>query len=109
MLPPLSVSAAAWARLEPSLQHRYDVWRARVAGARCLHPRSELAALEAERVTVAIDYEGDVARALREAGLQPGYDSGRELSGQIALRDLERLAGVPGIVRVTVQPETHPN
>lgn len=109
VLPPLSVSQAAWARLEPSLRHHYDVWRARVAMARCLRQRGELDALEAERVTVAIDYEGGVARALRAAGLQPGYDSGHEVSGQIALRELERLAGVPGIVRMTVQPETHPD
>lgn len=109
MLPPLTVSPADWSRLESSLRHHYDVWRARLAGARCNQQQGEVARIEAERVTVAMEYEGDVVGALRAAGLQPGYDSGGHVSGIIALRDLERLAGVPGTVRMTMQPEAHPD
>lgn len=109
VLPPLTVSPADWSRLEPSLQHHYDVWRTRRVGASCNGREGEVARLDAERVTVSVDYEGDVVGALRAAGLQTGYDSGGEISGQIGLRDVEHLAAVPGIVRVTMQPEVHPN
>jgi hypothetical protein len=109
VLPPLTVSPADWSRLETSLQHHYDVWRARLVGARCHRLHGEVARLEAERVTVSIDYGGDVVGALRAAGLQTGYDAGGQLSGQIGLRELEQLAGVPGIVRMTMQPEVHPD
>ena len=107
VLPPLTVSQAGWSRLETSLQHHYDVWRARLMGARCNHQQREIAQLEAERVTVSIDYEGDVVGALRAAGLQTGYDSEGHVSGHIGIRDIEQLAGVPGIVRMTMQPEIH--
>lgn len=91
------------------MQHRYDVWRARLMGVRCHHQRGEIGQLEAERVTVSIDYEGDIVGALRAAGLQTGYDSESHVSGHIGLRDLEQLAAVPGIVRMTMQPESHPD
>ena len=109
VLPPVTVSQASWSRLEPSLSHHFNVWRVRLMGARCNHQQGEVARLEAERVTVSIVYEGDVVGAFRAAGLQPGYDSAGHVSGHIGLRDLEQLAGVPGIVRMTMQPEVHPD
>lgn len=89
------------------MRHHYNVWRARLVGARCNEQQGEVARLEAARVTVSIEYEGDVVGSLRAAGLQTGYDSGGSVSGHIGLRDLEQLAGVPGIARLTMQPEVH--
>ncbi len=47
---------------------------------------------------------------LRATGLNTGgYVSGGEVTGSIALRDLAGLAAVPGVVRITKQPEVHIN
>lgn len=76
------------------LRHALEVWRVRSAGSTELAER---------RLTVSVVYKGDVAE-LQKAGLSTGYDANGEVSGQIAFKDLERLAEVPGVERVTMQP-----
>ena len=48
-------------------------------------------------------HTGDLA-ALEAAGLDAGFDSGGEVSGRIRLADVEALAAVPGVERITMEP-----
>ncbi len=91
-------------RLEPALRQALISWRVRSAREVALSDRTpEQAALAGERVAVIVTYEGDV-EALREAGLDTGFDRGGVVYGQIAYRDLERLATADGLVRVEMVP-----
>jgi subtilisin family serine protease len=81
-------------KLAPALLHELEVWRVRSATAKELAER---------RITVSVVYTGDVTE-LERAGLLRGHDENGEVSGQIALRDVERLAAVPGVVQVTMEP-----
>jgi hypothetical protein len=83
-------------KLAPSLSHALEVWRTRSEGS---------SGLADSRIAVSVAYTGDV-EALRRAGLSTGHDVHGEVSGQIAFRDIERLAAVPGVVRVIMQPAT---
>lgn len=85
-------------KLVPLLRHSLEVWRTRSA----IDPT-----LADRRVTVSVTYGGDLD-ALRGAGLDPGHDAGGEVTGQIAFRDLEALVAVPGVTRVSMQPDARP-
>lgn len=81
-------------KLAPELQHALEVWRVRSPASKELAER---------RITVSVVYRGDV-KELERAGLTLGHDENGEVSGQIAFVDVERLAAVPGVVSVTMQP-----
>ena len=85
-------------KLVPALRHALDVWRIRSADSEELLNR---------QITVSVEYTGDVIE-LQRAGLSTGYDTNGEVTGQIAFRDLERLAAVSGVARVTMQPSAQP-
>jgi len=85
-------------KLSPSLRHALEVWRVRSAASE---------EMENRQVTVRVEYTGELAE-LQRAGLSTGYDENGEVTGQIAFRDLERLAAVPGVVRVAMQPNARP-
>jgi subtilisin family serine protease len=95
-------------KLETALQHALTVWRTELGqaaeGVRLRSTESEIAA---RQVTVLVRYSGDV-EALRQAGLQTGYDSGGVVSGIIALADLEQLDGVPGVESIALEPPAKP-
>ena len=75
--------------------------------ARCARGRegSPLASRSSDRVSVDVEYTGDLD-SLRAAGLETGLDRDGTVSGMIAMRDLEALARVPGVV--TIRGEGHP-
>ena len=75
--------------------------------ARCARGRegSPLASRSFDRVSVDVEYTGDLG-ALRAAGLETGLDRDGTVSGMIAMRDLEALARVPGVV--AIRGEGHP-
>jgi hypothetical protein len=77
-------------KLALSLRHALEVWKIRSAGSK---------ELEERRITVVVTYTGDVAE-LEGAGLAIGRDEHGEVSGQIAWKDVERLAAVPGVKHV---------
>jgi subtilisin family serine protease len=81
-------------KLALSLRHALEVWRIRSAGSK---------ELEERRIPVSVTYTGDLA-ALQAAGLTSGHDEHGEVSGQIAFKDVEQLALVPGVVLVEMQP-----
>ena len=96
------------AQLSPSLQQAVAVWRVQMAQLRSGEiPQVQAAEIEDRRVTVMVTYDGDVAD-LRAAGLETGFDDGRKVSGQIALRDVERLAEAPGAIWIDMQPPVKP-
>jgi hypothetical protein len=57
-----------------------------------------------EQIVVVVSYEGDV-EPLRQAGLAPGFDRPGVASGRIAFRDIERLAAVPSVSYIEMEPE----
>lgn len=85
-------------KLAPSLRHALEVWRTRSA----VSPE-----LQDSQVTVTVAYTGDVAE-LQAAGLRTGYNADGKVSGQIEFRNLEQLVAVPGVMRVTMQPNVRP-
>ena len=85
-------------KLALSLRHALEVWKVRSAGS---------TELEGRRITVIVTYTGAVAE-LERAGLATGRDEGGEVSGQIAFEDLERLAALPGVEHVEMQPDARP-
>jgi subtilisin family serine protease len=93
-------------RLAPALVHSQAVWQQELEYARATHSDS-LEELEAQRVTVFINYEGPVPD-LRSAGVEPGFDGGGRISGSIAFRDLPRLDALDGITWVAMQPRVKP-
>jgi subtilisin family serine protease len=95
-------------KLEPALQHALAVWRTELGyAAEGNHPRLAESEVVGQRVTVIVRYSGDI-EALRQAGLQTGYDSGGKVSGSIALADLEQLDAVPGVESVALVPRVKP-
>lgn len=83
-------------KLESSLRHAFEVWRMGSA----VSPE-----VQDRKATVSVEYTGDVAE-LQSAGLNTGYNSEGEVSGQIEFRNLARLVAVPSVVRVTMQPDS---
>src|SRR5262245_17048864 len=91
-------------KLDPALMHALATWRAELDHARSAQGDGPSAAeVEARRVSVIVTFEGDAA-ALRDAGLQTGFDSGGKISGLIAFPDVERLEAVPGVKWIAMQP-----
>jgi subtilisin family serine protease len=96
-------------KLEPALHQALSVWRIKLGYARSgEHSELSESEIEERRVSVIVEYTGDV-QALRDAGLQTGFDSGGNITGLIAFRDLERLEAVPGVIRVSKQPQMKPH
>jgi subtilisin family serine protease len=94
--------------LEPALQHALAVWRTELGyAAEGRHPRLSESELAGRRVPVIVRYSGDI-EALRQAGLDTGYDQGGTVSGTIALADLERFGAVAGVESVALVPEVRP-
>jgi hypothetical protein len=60
------------------------------------------------RVMVYVDFDG-VVEPLRAAGLEGGMPSNDTATGQIEVRHLCELAGLPGVRHVDLVPEAHPN
>jgi len=85
-------------KLASALRHAFEVWNARSTDSPELRDR---------QATVSVEYTGDAAE-LQHAGLSMGYNSDGEVTGQIEFRNLERLVAVPGVVRVTMQPNSRP-
>src|SRR5262249_11127720 len=95
-------------KLESALQHALAVWRTELGHAAAgEHPRLSESEVASERVTVVVRFSGDI-EALRQAGLQTGYDRGGVVSGSIALADLEQLDAVPGVESVALVPQVKP-
>jgi subtilisin family serine protease len=97
--------------LEPALVHALAVWQTELGVAadtdeyRDEYRREELAG---RRVTVHVRYTGDVIEALRDAGMETGFDSGGLISGNIAMADVERLGTVPGVELVQMEHRAKP-
>jgi subtilisin family serine protease len=89
--------------LEPSVSHAIAVWRHELETARTGHGPESPEQVETRRLVVIVRYRGD-APAWREAGLEPGFDSGGLVSGSIGFGDLERLGDLPGVFSVAMQP-----
>lgn len=85
-------------KLDPDLQHRLRVWQAKRGDS-----TARGSALGGERVAVVVTYVGALD-PLRAAGLDTGYAQGGVVSGQIELADLDRLAAVPEVVYVVMEP-----
>jgi subtilisin family serine protease len=95
-------------KLESALQHALAVWRTELDQAAAgTHARLGEAEVASQRVTVLVRYSGDI-EALRQAGLDTGFDSGGVVSGIIALSDLEQLDAVPGVESVALVPRVRP-
>lgn len=91
-------------KLEPALEHALIAWRVQRGGE---GPDAPFAEAVADRVTVVVTYEGDIAD-LRAAGLDTGYDDNGVVTGQIDFADLERLAAVPAVVWIEMEPPVRP-
>ena len=93
-------------KLEPALEHALIVWQVRRGdGSTATPEQAEL--IDAERVAVIVTHEGDLG-PLRAAGLDTGFDQDGVVSGQIAFAELERLAEVPEVVRIDMEPPVRP-
>ena len=89
-------------KLGPSLQQALAVWRTEL-GYAAQRDQSARAEVEGRQVTVIVTYQGEVA-PLRDAGLRTGFDSGGKIFGLIALRNVDALAAVPGVVSIVMEP-----
>jgi len=99
-----ALPSEAWTlKLDRNISNRLREWRADAAYARCAGTDRRVA--EDAVVSVDVEYTGDLG-ALRAAGLETGLDRDGTVSGMIAMRDLEALARVPGVV--TIRGEGHP-
>ena len=93
-------------KLEPALEHALIAWQVRRGdGSTATPEQAEL--IDAERVAVIVAHEGDLG-PLRAAGLDTGFDQDGVVSGQIAFAELERLAQVPEVVRIDMEPPVRP-
>ena len=91
-------------KLDAVLQQALTAWRAELAWARSGgHAELKADVVEARRAAVVVTHTGDLA-PLRAAGLDTGFDQGGVVSGYALLRDVERLAAVPSVVRIAMQP-----
>jgi subtilisin family serine protease len=99
------MGSAAMSKLDPYLEQALAVWRVQSSAESPDVARA--AERRARRVTVIVTYEGELA-ALQAAGLDTGYDQGGRVSGQIALADVERLAAVPSIIEIALEPTVRP-
>jgi subtilisin family serine protease len=93
------------AALGASLQQSLAAWRTDIEYARSgEYPELNEADVADREVSVNVTHTGDVA-AMRDAGLETGYDADGVVSGIIKLGDVERLAAVPTVVEI--QMESH--
>src|SRR3954452_22008790 len=93
--------------LESRLLHELAVWRTELGDAAAgIHRLTESEVVD-RRVTVLVRYSGDI-EALRQAGLDTGYDNGDMVTGIISLTDVEQLDAVPGVDSVALLPPSRP-
>jgi subtilisin family serine protease len=91
-------------KLEANLQQALAIWHIDLGYARSGdYPELKLENIADRRATVTITHTGDVA-TLQAAGLVAGFDQGGVISGQVFLRDVERLAALPSVVRIAKEP-----
>src|SRR5215212_7203302 len=90
--------------MDHTLQHAHSVWRTELQQA--ADPETA-AAVQAREASVIVHYTGD-AQALRDAGMDTGYDSGGRITGSIAFADLERLDATPEVESIELVPEMKP-
>jgi subtilisin family serine protease len=90
--------------LNATLQQALTLWRTELGYARSGdHPELKVEDVEGRRVSVTVTHTGDLA-ALQAAGLDAGFDQHGVVSGVIFLRDIERLAAVPSVVSIAMEP-----
>lgn len=91
-------------KLEATLHQALTVWRAELGYARSGdHPELKIDDVEGRRVAVTVTHTGDLV-ALQAAGLDAGFDQDGVVSGLIFLRDVERLAALPSVVSIAMEP-----
>ena len=91
-------------KLAPPVETALALWRARTGSIASTPPEATAAA---DEIAVLVSYEGDV-QPLRDAGLETGFNPGGIVSGRIAFWNLERLAAVPSVVLIEMQPDVRP-
>jgi subtilisin family serine protease len=91
-------------KLEARLQQALTLWHSDLRYARSGdHPELKVEGVEGRRVSVTVAHTGDLV-ALQAAGLDAGFDQHGVVSGVIFLRDIERLAAVPSVVSIALEP-----
>ena len=94
--------------MDPRLQHAQHVWRHQLESLQSSKANeSVLAEFRDSLVGVLVDFVGNIA-ALREAGMDTGFDSGGRVAGHIAFKDLDRLDAVPGVQSIALMLEPKP-
>ena len=90
------------------LQHAQQLWQHQLESLEASNAaESALSELRDRLVGVVVDFDGDVA-ALREAGMDTGFDSGGRVAGHIAFKDLDRLDSVSGVRSIALVPQPKP-
>ena len=91
-------------KLDATLQQALTLWRTDLGYARSgEHPELKVEDVEGRRASVTVTHTGALAE-LKAAGLDAGFDQHGVVSGLIFLRDVERLAAVPSVVSITLEP-----
>ena len=92
------------AKFDAKLQQALALWQADLGYARSgAHPELKVKDVEARRVSVTVTHTDDLG-PLRAAGLDAGFNQAGVVSGVIFLRDVERLAAVPTVVSIDLEP-----
>jgi subtilisin family serine protease len=91
-------------KLGATLQQALTAWHTDLSYARSGdHPELKVEDIAGRRVSVTVTHTGDLA-ALQAAGLDAGFDQNGVVSGVIFLRDVDRLAAVPSVVSIALEP-----
>jgi subtilisin family serine protease len=94
--------------IDPRLQHAREVWQHKLENLEASDAaESAVTELRDTLATVVVDFVGDIA-ALREAGMDTGFDNGGRVAGHIAFKDLDRLDAVPGVQSIALVPQPRP-
>src|SRR5579862_3388955 len=95
-------------KLDAKLQQALGLWHADLGYARSgEHPELTLLEVETRKVSVMVTHTGDLA-TLQAAGLNGGFDDHGVVAGVIRLSDVERLADLPSVVEVHLEPVFRP-
>jgi len=107
-----TVNQDASAKFTQNLAQALAVWRTEVCytlSSEYEYSERERAEIRARRATVLVKVTSTAQRsALAAAGLSPGFSANGVVSGGIALRDVERLAAVPEVIQIEIEPKVHP-
>lgn len=95
-------------RLSADLRQALTSWKIDSCYARSgLYPDLSPADIDARRVSVIVTSTAALS-TLSAAGLETGVESGEDVSGIIAFRDLERLAALPEVTAIAMEPHVEP-